>query len=431
MLSGCGWLDGSYVSVTPHKQQSVNIESQEREAANYLQLRTALEEMVDAGMEQQVIRVGEFDPDLLQKNLDVACRYVKETYPLGAYAVSEISWELGTSGGVAAVAVQITYLHDRTELQRIHSVANMEEAAELVADMLDQYSASVVMLVENYEPRDIAQLVEDYAWENPSLVMETPEVKEQTYPNAGRRRVLELKFSYQSSRESLRTMQSQVQRIFNSAVLYVSADAAEQQKYSQLYAFLMERFADYQIKTSLTPAYSLLNHGVGDSRSFAAVYAQMCREAGLECQVVGGTKNGEPWFWNMIRDDTYYYHVDLLSCREEGSFREMTDDRMDSYVWDYSAYPACTGVPEPYVPANPQQPSASEPVPADTEPAPTETGTTPVETETAPAETETTPAETEIIPTETTESLPPTQPIETDAPETVEPEAETTAPEEK
>lgn len=85
-ISGCGWLDGSYVSVTPHKQQTVGSESQEEEASNYLQLRMVLEDMVSGGVESQVIRVGDFDPEQLDSSLGMAVRYIKSTYPLGAYA---------------------------------------------------------------------------------------------------------------------------------------------------------------------------------------------------------------------------------------------------------------------------------------------------------------------------------------------------------
>jgi len=345
VLGGCGWLDGSYVSVTPHQQQTMDGESREVEAANYLQLRTVLEDMVCVGMENQVVHVREFDPEKLESSLDMAVRYVKSTYPLGAYAVDEITCEVGTSGGVPAVAVQINYLHDRAEIQRIHRVSGMEGVEQWIVDALVQCDTTLVMLIENYEPTDISQLVEDYASNYPSKVMEMPAVTEQTYPNGGRQRILELKMTYQSSREALRNMQSQVQRIFNSAALYVSSDASEGQKFGQLFSFLMERFSEYQIKTSITPAYSLLNHGVGDSRAFATVYAQMCREAGLECLVVVGTRNGEPWTWNMIREGEYYYHVDLLDCGVVGKFRVRTDEQMESYVWDYSAYPVCTGAP--------------------------------------------------------------------------------------
>lgn len=363
-FGGCGWLDGNYVSVTPHRQQTGTVSNQIVEANNYLQLRTALEDMVSSGIESQVISMGDFGQEQLDKNLEMAMRHIKNTYPLGAYAVETISYELGTSGGVTAVAVEVTYLHDRAELRNIQSAANMAEAEAQIADALIQYNPSLVISIEDYEATDIAQLVADFALNNPSLVMETPEVTEQTYPNSGRERILELKFSYQSSREVLRSMQGQVQRVFDSAALYVTSEASDSQKFSQLYAFLMERFTDYQIKTSITPAYSLLSHGVGDSRSFAMIYSEMCRKAGLECQIVVGTRNGEPWFWNMVRDGEYYYHVDLLASRETGSFREQTDAAMANYVWDYSSYPACTGAPA-VVPEETTIPSETEPTAED------------------------------------------------------------------
>ena len=104
----------------------------------------------------------------------------------------------------------------------------------------------------------------------------------------------------------------------------------------------MERF-DYKVETSITPAYSLLRHGVGDSRAFATVYAAMCRASGLECIVVTGTRSGEPWTWNIICQDGVYWHVDLLRCNEQGRFHKTEDSGMTGYVWDYSAYPECIG----------------------------------------------------------------------------------------
>ena len=167
--------------------------------------------------------------------------------------------------------------------------------------------------------------------------METPQVTEAVC-GSGNGRVIELVFTYQNSRDTLRRMQTQVQPVFDSAVLYVSGDDADRQKYAQLYAFLMERF-DYKLETSITPAYSLLRHGVGDSRAFATVYAAMCRGAGLECLVVTGTHAGEPWTWNLVLDNGQYYHVDLLRCSESGGFQTLSNAQMEEYVWDYSMYP--------------------------------------------------------------------------------------------
>ena len=187
-----------------------------------------------------------------------------------------------------------------------------------------------------------AQFVQDYAEENPQTVMEIPQVSQSSY-GTGKDRVVELIFTYQTNRDSLRRMQSQVQPVFDSASLYVSGEGEDFQKFSQLFGFLMERF-DYKFETSITPAYSLLRHGVGDSRAFATVYAAMCRSAGLECMTVTGTRSGEPWTWNIILDNGCYYHVDLLRSSANGQFREYTDRELGNYVWDYSAYPACVGV---------------------------------------------------------------------------------------
>ena len=357
LLSGCQWPDGRYHRMTPHQQPSAEDESQVEVAENYLQLRTALENMVSAGVENSVISVSDFRQDQLSDSIAMAVRHVKNTYPLGAYAVEEISYEVGTIGGTSAVAVEITYLHGRNELRRIHQVENMEQAEELIAAALTDFDTKLVLLIDAYQAADIGQWVEDYASDNPSVVMETPEISLQIYPETGHQRVLELKFKYQSSRDSLRVMRDLVQRVFDSAALYVSHDAGDARKLSQLYAFLMERFDSYQLKTSLTPAYSLLNHGVGDSAAFAEVYAEMCEKAGMECMVVVGTRSGEPWCWNIVLDDGYYYHVDLLACQTQGGFRSCTDSQMADYVWDYSAYPACTGRPVEEVPEETTVPS--------------------------------------------------------------------------
>ena len=345
LLTGCGWLDGSYSRITPHQQHSAGNDGQVKEAGNYLQLRNALVSMVDSGEESRVISVVGFEEEQLSQSMDMAVRYIKNNYPVGAYAVEDITYELGDIGGAVAVAVDITYIHGKSELQRIRQVADMEMARRLIEEALTQYDPSLVILIGAYEPEDIHQLVDDFAAENPDVVMETPEVAVQTCPDTGYRRIMELKFTYQSSRDSLRSMREVVRRVFSSAALYVSSDAQDGQKLSQLYSFLMERFDAYQIKTSITPAYSLLNHGVGDSAAFAEVYAQMCERVDVECLVVVGTRNGEPWCWNIVQEDGYFYHVDLLDCQARGDFRTLTDEQMEAYVWDYSAYPACTGRP--------------------------------------------------------------------------------------
>ena len=371
LLSGCSWLDGYYVHVTDHREQSSKLEIEAVSAVNHIQLYDVLKEMIASGTESAIIYVAEYDQDILQNSMDIAVRHAERIYPIGAFAVEQVTYEIGDSGGRRAIAVNIRYRHSTAEIQRIRSVADMEEAWEVAEEALEKCSAGVVMHVADYAETDFLQIVQDYAQLHPELVMETPQVTSVAY-GSGEERVVELNFAYQTSRDSLRSMKSQVRPVFESAVLYVSGEAAQYRKYAQLYAFLMERF-DYAQATSITPAYSLLHHGVGDSRAFATVYAAMCRMAGLEAMTVTGTCNGSPRTWNIVRDNGCYYHVDLLRCNSLGGFREFTDGEMGGYVWDYSAYPQCLAAPVP---------QTTEPVPEVTEPLtiiPETTGEIPVE----------------------------------------------------
>lgn len=335
LLTGCG----TYVSVTPHREQRQQSQSDVAAAANYLELLSAVRTAIAAGNEVAIITVADYPQESLERGIWQAVLYAQSNDPIGAYAVEDIAYELGTRNGVPAVSISIRYLHNRSEIQRIRKAPNMERAESIISDTLEGYESGVVVLIEDYQTRDFAQFVQDYAQLHPQNVMEIPMVNQMVY-GIGRNRVVELIFTYQTSRDSLRRMQGQVKPVFDAASLYVSGDGEDYQKFSQLYAFLMERF-EYKLETSITPSYSLLRHGVGDSRAFATVYAAMCRSAGLECLVVTGTRGGEPRSWNMVKDNGVYYHVDLL--HEQSSFREYTDAQMSSYVWDYTEYPACSG----------------------------------------------------------------------------------------
>lgn len=341
LLGGCsGFMSGEHVWVAPHRVPESPGSSQNVSAKTYGQLYVALEQLVEAGTEQITISVNGYDHDSLEPDLKRAISQIMASHPIAAYAVEKISYDLGTSGGEAALGIQIAYIHDKSEIRQIKKVHDNAEAAEAIAAALISCDTGIVLQIEKYEQADFVQIVENYSMDNPQYVMELPQVTVNIYPDMGKTRVVELKFSYQTSREALKKMQTQVQPVFSSAVLYVSGDAPDLEKYAHLYSFLMVRY-DYTFQSSITPTYSLLRHGVGDCKAFASVYAAMCQQAGLDCRVVSGTRAGEPWYWNIIRDGDAYYHVDLIRSYQEGEFRKLQDGDMSGYVWDFSEYPAC------------------------------------------------------------------------------------------
>jgi len=338
MLSACNlWINGNYSSVTPHHEDTPSDLPENMEANSYIELRDFVANMVASGTQSGIIYVPRFNEEQIIAHMDLVERYITGSDPIGSYAVGEITYDVGTNAGRQALVVNIRFAHNRSEILKLKSAMNMQQAEDLIYAALSKCEAGVVLIVDRYETRDFAQLIQNYADSNPQLCMEVPQVNVVTYPDRGFERVVEVMFSYQNDREILRSMQDMVRPFFYSAELYVRGDAEPLEKYSQLFSFLMERY-NYTIETSLTPAYSLLRHGVGDSKAFATVYSAICRQSGLDCQVVTGTRNGEPWYWNAIYLDDVYYYVDLLSSNESNEFTPKVFNEMSGYVWDYSAY---------------------------------------------------------------------------------------------
>ena len=73
----------------------------------------------------------------------------------------------------------------------------------------------------------------------------------------------------------------------------------------------------------------------------ALAYKALCDLAGVECQVVEGSLNGEGHFWTIVAWGSGHCHVDPSG----GEKALLSDGQMadGGYSWDTAAYPACSG----------------------------------------------------------------------------------------
>ncbi len=349
LLSGCSaWQDGSYHSVKPHQEQSNQGQTDDFAVSSYTALYRAVESMVHNGKKSGIISVANYNQLVVARDMNLAVQKITAEDPLGTWAVENIHFELGTNSGEPAIAVEITYLHDYADFKKIQKVSTMAEAEAAIAGALESCDSGIVLYVDQYEPRDLIQWVDDYGDRFPEQLMELPQVTENLYPEEGTQRILELKFTYQNSRETLRDMQTQVSAVMTEITQGIRQELEENQQYNLLFVRLAGRFESIQLATSITPAYSLLVHGAGDSRAFATMYAALCRQMGMECRTVTGTRNGQPWWWNIVSVEDTSFHLDIVTCRENGQYILLGDEAMQSlgYVWDYSEYQA-TGEPTP------------------------------------------------------------------------------------
>lgn len=334
LLTGCANpFNGSYVSVKPYEDRWNMNGIESISVSDEQELFDTLREAVHDGVERIAIVVPDDSGTVVDRAVDTTVEALMANDPITNYAVRDITYEWGKTGDRQALAVQIQYFRNLTPPTKILRVSNTEEVERAIENALEQCQGRLVFEIQDDTGLDFANMAETFARNHPDVVMEIPQIMVSLYPATGCAHVVEMSFFYQTNRDSLKAMKEQVEPVFTASALYVSGDADEKEKYQQLYSFLMERY-DYQIATSITPAYSLLRHGVGDSRAFAVVYEAMCRRSGLPCKTVSGTRRGESHCWNLVVVDGVSYHLDLLG----GPFSLCLDEQMSDYVWDYSSY---------------------------------------------------------------------------------------------
>ena len=122
LLTGCSWLDGEYHSVKPHASDSTKLSDDAVTVSGYLELRDALMKMVTTGREQSTFYITGFELEDVDQYMNTAIMHVKQNSAIGAYAVDTIAFESGTSAGIAAIAVDVTYHHGRQEILRILAI---------------------------------------------------------------------------------------------------------------------------------------------------------------------------------------------------------------------------------------------------------------------------------------------------------------------
>lgn len=349
LLPGCtGWTSGSYVSVTPHMAEYAQTDPVDTVTAeDYQELVAALSGLVEEHVEEASVEVSRYGENL-EADLDKAVEEVLEEDPLAAYAVADMVVQAAEVGARRMVSVTITYSQTRERIAQIQPVWGQDGVEAKVTQALNKAEPGVILRVSSYRALDIPEFVRQYCASHLDTIMECPEVAVSVYPDGGSVRILEISFTYRTSQATLLNMSKEVQIMLTSAAGYVRGQSSQQAVAERLYSFLRPLYTEEG--TTSTPVFSLLCEGIGDSQSLAQVYGLLCSQVGVESQVVSGTRDGEPWYWNILLLDGVYYHVDLLADWDSGTLRLRFDGDMAGYQWDTEAYPPC---PEPQIPEEP------------------------------------------------------------------------------
>lgn len=342
VLTGCTRLSaGEYISVRPHEEPAAQTDQTDAVVVeDYLGLRTAVKNFVRHGQTEGLIRVNSYEGDV-ETDLTEVVYEVRKTDPFGTYAVEYMTHECVRIVSYYEIRIHTTFRRSLQELEAVEIIVSQKQLEERLDRAMKQGEQLLLLQMNDYQDQDLADMIQTYCLEHPDVVVEVPAVEVQMYPQSGRQRVLEVRLSYTLPPETLQERKLAVRETVDGAAEYIRYREKPLDKAQLLYSYLITRFS-YTRQDTVTPVYSALCEGGADPLGLAQGWKLICDKAGVECYVVQGLKNGQPYTWNMVSLGGEYRHMDLAQCvLERGGLILRTDKNMSEYHWDTSLYPVC------------------------------------------------------------------------------------------
>lgn len=342
-LTGCGSLfDRSFSSVTPHQEQAASDEDASiLRAENYADLVSCVQHFVALGQTSGTVHAYQYPGDI-QADLAAACSEVLTEDPLGAYALADIDYSCGRIVSYYECVFSFSYRHTVQEMAAISTAYGNGAIRDLLQSTMAAFEDTLVLRTsEFYADRTaLLTLAQEAYYRSPGTALGYPEITISTYPDTGSVRIVEFSLNYGASQALL---QERAESVLAAAAQLAGQDTAGDETVAWL---LYSRLLD---QTRFDPegspsVYDALCSGSASSEGITLAYALLCQQAGIPCQLVQGTLNGVPHWWNLITLEDTCWQLDLTRADAEDSFLH-NDSFMASaaYNWSQEDYPACDG----------------------------------------------------------------------------------------
>ena len=190
LLTGCSsLLQRDYSTVEPHSSKFWESEAADiLRAENYQDIVNDLLILIGQHKESAILRLYEFGDELsVADTLERAALEVQQETPLGAYAVSFITYAHQAQRGYYEAAIQIGYRRTAEQVQAVVSATSPEAVASLLESALDNDRTELAIRM-SYWGDDGEEKVETamaQVREERNLT-ETPAWQVRYYPESGR-----------------------------------------------------------------------------------------------------------------------------------------------------------------------------------------------------------------------------------------------------
>ena len=190
----------------------------------------------------------------------------------------------------------------------------------------------------------IQTLFREAYYASPDTALDLPEAQVYIYPQgeeSGRQRIVEVLLTYHLEQKELQRRRTALARRANEIVVSIWGTEGDEAIQTVSAAVLDAGHYDPEGGAS---AYDALVAGAADSEGLSLAALLLAQRLELTGMVVPGTLDGSPHFWNVVRTESGYRHLDLTrGADSRGQYPLLSDREMAAlgYQWDTQAVPPC------------------------------------------------------------------------------------------
>lgn len=345
LLTGCtSFLEGSYEAVSEHRFAAAEETAAEVITVHtYAALKSAILSMVRDHASSGVIRLQNYDGDP-STDASKAISEVWQSAPLGAFAVEYFYHEKTQILSYYDLTLTINYRRSKEEIDSIISVYTANGVKERLENAAKSFDASIVLMGSGgiLEETFLRSILAAYYKENPLAMLLPPQMTVGFYPDMGAQRIAEITLEYGFETAELEEMLAQLQSAAQSV-----ADEIGQRTPEEAVAAIAEVLtARVSLREEDVPdsgkgrlaatAYGALVENTANSQGVAIAYKALCGLLELECAVVEGKLADTVHYWDMVKLEDNWYHIDPMTANGENPVLLWTDVNMleAGYTWD-------------------------------------------------------------------------------------------------
>lgn len=311
LLSGCVSLsDSAYTVVEPHTEQPVLGENASTvKASTYSELVNGVLFFVTQGMEKGVIQLTDYNGDV-EEDLNRACLEVAEDDPLGAYAVDFIKNDYTTILTTYEATITISYRRSLEQISSLVNITGTSAIREEAAQALSNFDTELALRVGSFtgDADTVKEQVRQAYYDTPAAALGMPECSVTLYPDTGAQRIVEILLDYPQEPTVLKRKSEQLQ---DQAAIILAP--IQYQIESRRLDLLLETLPDVvkvDAQGGSTAWDALLGEGANDE-GLALAFQLLCGDMGLDSEIVEGTLEGTPHFFNRVTRNGITVWVDL------------------------------------------------------------------------------------------------------------------------